>query len=204
MSIKSLFVENPYTLYCDTLNANHSNINELIVQELDTQILTTVDIIASGTITAAIITTTNGFSYEEFSLPDQTVSFNSGGEQYTSNFQVRGVATATQGLLAGIKLTKIGNTVNMIIPAFTGNKSGTSSRLMTVVSSLPAMFTPVNYQIQMSVNAWNNGHFVSAGQDFANVYVNTSNEIVIDAVTGTNGWFGNCGIKNDLCLSWMI
>ena len=144
-------------------------------------------------------------TYEEYSLAPQQIQFNDPAEDITSNWKVREVVGAVSGEIDGIKVIKIGNMVNMHIPAFTGTKNGSASEVITIVNGgeLPSRFYPISWTYQYGVNAWNNSTFLSAGQNFADIVVNSSNGSV-ELVARTLNWQGNCGLKSSVTLTWQI
>lgn len=146
-------------------------------------------------------------SYETYSLSPQEIKFPlAPGEGITTNFQIRGSTTGvTPGFLSGIRFTKIGNTVHLIIPAFQGNMTiGNTTSLMRLVTSgdYPVQFKPT-YSINYMIDAINNATFVSASQNGVDLEIDQAGNI--DLSSRSFFWNGpNCGLSYDISVSWII
>lgn len=146
-------------------------------------------------------------SYETYGLSPQEIKFPlAPGEGITTNFQIRGSSTGvTPGFLSGIKLTKIGNVVHLIIPAFQGNMSISNvTGLMRLVTAgdVPSQFLPA-YSLNYTVDAINNASFVSSSQDGCDLEIDRFGNIDLSARSFY--WAGvNCGLSYDVSISYII
>ncbi len=148
-----------------------------------------------------------GASYETYNLAPQEIKFPlSVGEGITTNFQIRGSTTGvTPGFLSNIQMTKIGNTVHLLIPAFQGNMTiGNTTSLMRLVTSgdYPVQFKPT-YSLNYMIDAINNASFVSSSQNGVDLEIDQAGNIDLSAKSFF--WNGpNCGLSYDISVSWII
>lgn len=146
-------------------------------------------------------------AYETYGLAPQEIKFPlAPGENIKTKFKIRGSTTGvTPGFLSGIKFTKIGNVVHLLIPSFTGTMSiGNTTSLMELVTAgdVPSQFIPT-YSLNFMIDAINGGTLVSASQNGVDLVVEASGSIHLSA----RSFFWNsvvCGLSYDISVSYII
>lgn len=143
--------------------------------------------------------------YETYTLAPQEIKFPlAPGEGITTNFTIRGSSTGIPGWLPGIKLTKIGNTVHLLIPAFRGDLSiGNTTSLIRLVTAgdYPSQFQPT-YSLNYVIDAWNDGILIGVNGDHADLNVDAAGNI--DMSSKSFLWNHNVGLSKDISVSWII
>ena len=148
-------------------------------------------------------------AYEEFTVATRQIKFNIPGEVITGNWSVAGVPyadPADYGFIPGIRLVRVGKAVTLYCPGWLGEKNGSVSEICNLVlpGEIPSRFLP-STSVQISVDPWMLGNFLSDGQDLAICYVLANGYVAIQHTTkNMQSTAGNpYGMAYGLTISWV-
>ena len=135
-------------------------------------------------------------SEEQYNVPSGVMGLSSG---VISSSNLRGVLQGTAGTMNGIKLSRVGRIVTMLIPSFQIiSDTGTPATIFVVPGSIPVAFRP-SFTVQNPVTVYDNSLIANTN---AFCEIHSSGTVYI---TNSSSFTTNYGLNlGDYVTSWMI